>query len=67
MPAPVPDVTRTFKLLYQALQVDGTGEKLRLTQQLTTEIAALLERSGLAGKVHAAEADSAARAVTAAA
>jgi len=67
MPAPVPDVTRTFKLLYQALQVDGAGEKLRLTQQLTTEIAALLERSGLAGKAPAPGPDPAARAVTAAA
>lgn len=67
--APVPDVTRTFKLLYQALQVDGTGEKVRLTQQLTTEIAALLERSGLAGKAFAPESepDQAGRAAAAAA
>jgi len=67
MPAPVPDVTRTFKLLYQALQVDGTGEKQRLTQQLTAEIAALLEHCGLAGRAPAPGPDAAARAVTAAA
>lgn len=45
--AAVPGIEQTFNLLYQARKIDGTSEKARLMQQLTSEIAALLNVSGL--------------------
>jgi polysaccharide pyruvyl transferase WcaK-like protein len=52
IPAAVPDVTRTLKLLYQALQLGGETEKVRLTQQLWSEMDTLLSAASLPVAAH---------------
>jgi polysaccharide pyruvyl transferase WcaK-like protein len=65
IPAPIPDVRRTLSLLEHARRSRGATKKTELTQQLTSEIAALLNASSLSSA--AAVPEDANAAVTAAA